>query len=281
MNSQKIVSSIVITLFVSTFSLQTNAQSAAVEQLHQLYVKTINTADLGNLNTLYTDDVSIRNSDGSMVAGLDNVKLQYKSTFDSGKYNITLKTIEEQALNKDYMFISGSFVFTKIDEPQMVQKGTFVNTLKNVEGQWKIEKSYRFTETTNNKSIVHGLYKSFSAGDVPAVLGAMDANIVWNEAEGNAYADGNPYIGPEAVLNGVFSRVIGDHEYFTLNDITLHEMSDNKVLATLRYDAKVKETGKTYNAQVAHLWTFKDGKIVAFQQYVDTKKLTDAMKEGQ
>lgn len=128
-----------------------------------------------------------------------------------------------------------------------------------------------------NTAIIDGLYKAFSAGDVPAVLGTMDANIVWNEAESNFYADGNPYIGPDAVLNGVFARVIADHEYFTLEDIQLHEMNDNKVLATLRYDGKVKQTGKTFNTQVAHLWTLKDGKIVAFQQYVDTKKLADAM----
>lgn len=127
-----------------------------------------------------------------------------------------------------------------------------------------------------NTDIIDGLYKAFSVGDVPSVLGAMDANIVWMEAEGNPYADKNPYIGPDAVLNGVFSRVINDHEYFTLEDIELHEMSNNKVLATLRYNAKNKATGKEYNAQVAHLWTLKDGKIIAFQQYVDTRKLVDA-----
>lgn len=127
-----------------------------------------------------------------------------------------------------------------------------------------------------NVTIVDGLYKAFSAGDVPTVLGAMDAQIVWNEAEGNAYADGNPYIGPDAILNGVFGRVIGEHEYFNLQDIELHEMHNNKVLATLRYNAKHKITGKEYNAQAAHLWTLKDGKIIAFQQYVDTKKLADA-----
>lgn len=129
-----------------------------------------------------------------------------------------------------------------------------------------------------NTAIIDGLYKAFSAGDVPAVLGAMDAKIVWYEAEGNPYADKNPYIGPDAILNGVFGRVLADHEYFTLEDIELHEMSNNKVLATLRYDAKHKN-GNAYNAQVAHLWTLKDGKITAFQQYVDTKKLDDAMNE--
>ncbi len=276
MKNQNIIYSIVITLFVSTFTFQTNAQSAAVEQLHQLYIKTINTGDLSNLNTLYTDDVSIQNSDGSMVTGLNNVKVQYKATFDNGKHTISLKTIEEQALNEDYMFVSGSFVFSKIDEPQMVQKGTFVNTLKNVKGQWKIQKSYRFTETTNNSSIVDRLYKAFAAGDVPAVLGGMDSKIVWYEAEGNAYADGNPYIGPDAVLNGVFARVGAEWDNFKLNNIQLHEMSNDKVLATLRYTGKYKNTGKSIDAQVAHLWTLKDGKIIAFQQYVDTKQLADA-----
>lgn len=131
-------------------------------------------------------------------------------------------------------------------------------------------------KTSENSALIDGLYKAFATGNIPGVLGAMDANIHWNEAEGNAYAIGNPYIGPEAVLNGVFAPIMEDHEYFNLKDIELHEMLNDKVLATLRYDAKTKK-GKTYNAQVAHFWTLKDGKVVAFQQYVDTKKLNEAM----
>ncbi len=133
--------------------------------------------------------------------------------------------------------------------------------------------------SNKNKTIINDLYKAFSAGDIPAVLGAMDAKIVWLEAEGNPYADGNPYIDPDAVLNGVFARTGAEHEYFKLEDIKLHEMSNNQVLATLRYVAKFKETGKAYNVQVAHLWSLKDDKITAFQQYVDTKKLADAINK--
>jgi steroid delta-isomerase-like uncharacterized protein len=129
----------------------------------------------------------------------------------------------------------------------------------------------------NNIGVVDNLYKAFAVGDIPAVLGGMDSKIVWNEAESNDLADGNPYIGPDAVLNGVFVRLGQDHEYFKLADIQLHGMDNNQVLATLRYDAKVKKTGKTYNAQVAHLWTLRDGKVIAFQQFLDTKKVADAM----
>lgn len=128
----------------------------------------------------------------------------------------------------------------------------------------------------DNRAIVNGMYQSFSTGDIPAVLASLDPNVVWNEAEGNAYADGNPYIGPDAVLKGVFERIGEEHEYFGLKDIILHEMSNNKVLATLRYDAKYKN-GKAYDTQAAHLWTLRNGKAIGFQQYVDTKQLADAL----
>jgi len=132
-------------------------------------------------------------------------------------------------------------------------------------------------ENKENIQIIENLYNAFASGDIPTVLGSMHPDIEWNEAEGNSLADGNPYIGPDAILNGVFARLGANHEYFNLIDIELHDMNDNKVLATLRYDAKVKTTGKTYNAQVAHLWMLNGaGKIMTFQQYADTKKLAEA-----
>ena len=130
-----------------------------------------------------------------------------------------------------------------------------------------------------NIQVINALYNGFSTGDMPSVLGLMDPKIKWSEAESNSLAVGNPYIGPDAILEGVFARLGANHEHFGLQEVKVHGMSDNMVLATLRYDAKVKATGKSYNAQAAHLWTLNDeGKITAFQQYVDTKKLADAEK---
>jgi len=127
--------------------------------------------------------------------------------------------------------------------------------------------------------VVDGLYKSFAAGDIPTALASMDAGIVWNEAEGFPYADRNPYIGPEAVLNGVFARIGAEWEYWNLTDIQLHEMSNNMVLSTLRYKGKHKTTGKVIDSQTAHLFTLKDGKIVAFQQFTDTKQAAEAIRK--
>ena len=130
-----------------------------------------------------------------------------------------------------------------------------------------------------NKSIVHNMYKSFSTGDIPAVLEALDPKVVWNEAEGNPWADGNPYIGPDAVLNGVFARVGEEYEYFNLEDINLHDVGNDMVLATLRYNAKRKDNGANLDVQAAHLWTIRNGKATEFQQYADTRQLYETTNQ--
>ena len=61
--------------------------------------------------------------------------------------------------------------------------------------------------TDSNVQIVRGIYESFGSGDTPAVLEQMDQSIEWNEAENFVYADLNPYIGPQAVLKGLFTRL--------------------------------------------------------------------------
>lgn len=132
-------------------------------------------------------------------------------------------------------------------------------------------------ETEQNITVIDKLYKAFSTADMPTVLGLMHPKILWNEAESNALADGNPYKGPDAILQGVFARLGANHDHFELKNIKTHAMDDNMVLATLRYDGKVKATGKSYNAQAAHLWSLNsEGKIIAFQQYLDTKKMAEA-----
>jgi ketosteroid isomerase-like protein/Tfp pilus assembly protein PilF len=123
------------------------------------------------------------------------------------------------------------------------------------------------------------LYDSFAEGDIPAVVAGLDERVVWREAEGNPLADNNPYVGPDAVLNGVFARLGAEHEYFKLKDIQLHPVAGNQVLATLRYEAKRKTSGRELDVQAAHLWTLRDGKVTAFQQYADTQQIAAAAKK--
>lgn len=123
--------------------------------------------------------------------------------------------------------------------------------------------------TRQNIDFVRGVYELFAEGDVPKVLGAMDPEIEWNEAENFPYADGNPYIGPQAVLDGVFMRLGSEWEYWTLD---IHDVigAGDVVIACGRYKAKHKATGRELDAQFARFWGLRDGKLAKFQQYADT-----------
>jgi ketosteroid isomerase-like protein len=117
--------------------------------------------------------------------------------------------------------------------------------------------------------VVKDLYAAFGRGDVPAVLGLFDAGIEWNEAEGFVYADGNPYVGPQAVVEGVFGRIIGDVDSFAATPVNIIDGGDT-IVAEGRYTGAWRATGVPVDAQFAHVWQVRDGKIVRFQQYTDT-----------
>jgi uncharacterized protein len=127
-----------------------------------------------------------------------------------------------------------------------------------------------------NVPVIQGLYEAFGKGDVPTVLGRMDPSIEWNEAENFIYADRNPYVGPEAVLEGVFSRLGSDWESFT---VTPEEWLDagERIVVLGTYSGTYKSTGKHVRAQFAHIWSMREGRVVRFQQYTDTKQFADTV----
>ncbi len=131
----------------------------------------------------------------------------------------------------------------------------------------------------DNMAIIKKLYDDFAKGDIPAVGAVMAANIEWNEAENFPFANGNPYIGFDAILKGVFGRIGEEWGYWNLTDLNYNDMANDKILVTGRYQAKYKKNGAIINLQMAHLWTLKNGEIIAFQQFADTKGIADAMRK--
>jgi ketosteroid isomerase-like protein len=123
-----------------------------------------------------------------------------------------------------------------------------------------------------NKEIVEGVYASFAAGDVPAVLGAMDQNIQWAEADGFPLA--GTYVGPQAVLEGVFMRLgeIGD-EFAAVPEKIIAE--GDTVVALGNYSWKHKSSGAAAVVKMVHVWTVAGDKLTTFQQHVDTVKVRE------
>jgi len=123
--------------------------------------------------------------------------------------------------------------------------------------------------SAENLAIVRGIYDAFGRGDVAAVLGAMSPDILWQEAENFPYADRNPYRGPDAVAGGVFARCVGEWSGFAVAMDDLIDGGD-RIVALGRYSGINRTTGRPMNPQAVHVWTLKGGKVIAFQQYIDT-----------
>ena len=100
-------------------------------------------------------------------------------------------------------------------------------------------------------------------------------DISWTEAKGFPYA--GTYIGLEEIERNVFSRLGSEWlDYkFTPED---YVAEGDYVVAYGTYSGVYKKTDKSIKARVAHLWQLKNGKIISFEQFVDSQIINAAMK---
>ena len=110
-----------------------------------------------------------------------------------------------------------------------------------------------------NKELVESIYASFATGDVPAVLGAMAEDVQWTEADGFPLA--GTYVGPQAVLEGVFMRLgeIGD-DYAVMPE---QFVADGDTVVVLgKYQWKNKTSGDPATVKMVHVLTLDGGKLL-------------------
>jgi ketosteroid isomerase-like protein len=127
-----------------------------------------------------------------------------------------------------------------------------------------------------NVALVRSIYEAFGRGDIAAVLGAMSADMVWNEAENFPYADGNPYVGGDAIVAGVFARLGAEWDGFAPVPEEFLDAGDTVVVLG-RYRGRFKATGRSIQAQMAHVWRVAEGKAVRFNQLTDTLQVARAV----
>ena len=286
-----------LSLFLILLVTGCNSNERHVQSNIDMYTKTwddiINNGNLDAINdSNFNDSITLVTSPENVV-GIDDFKAYY-SNFVTGFSNVEFTIIDAfgqgDKLVKHWRFKgtnSGEFFGMPATGRDVDVEGVTLVEMKD--GKIAQEQDFfdnmvfmqqlGIVSSPDNVGIIVGAYNSFAAGDVDSVLATFDPNIVWNEAENFPYADGNPYIGPDAIAQGVFSRIGGEWDGFHLADLKFHDMSNNMVLVTGRYQGTYKKNGAKMDLQMAHLWTLKDGKIVAFQQYADTKGMAKVINK--
>lgn len=130
---------------------------------------------------------------------------------------------------------------------------------------------------SENVKVIRDMYDASARGDFPAAMASWAPDISWNVAESHPYAEGNPYVGVEAIAGQLLAKM-GEHMPEIVTEITEMLDAGDKVIVLGRYRGPVKTTNKMFDAQMAHIWTLQQGKIIHFQQLVDTKQLNEVLQ---
>lgn len=128
----------------------------------------------------------------------------------------------------------------------------------------------------SNLDVVKALYAAFAEGDMDAAAALMADDMEWREAENYVLADRNPYIGPAAVIPGVFGRTAELFETFAVEVGTFVADGDTVAMQG-RYRAVAKATGIAVNPEIVHWFTLREGRIASFRQHVDTLAMARAL----
>jgi len=116
---------------------------------------------------------------------------------------------------------------------------------------------------------IKAAYAALGRDDPSVLFATMDPAITWNEAEGNPLADRNPYVGAQAIGEGVFGRLLAAIDGFSAVPSAFIDGGDDVVVLG-RYGGTMKAGGARTTAQFCHVYHFRDGKVVSFQQYTDS-----------
>lgn len=123
---------------------------------------------------------------------------------------------------------------------------------------------------STNFEIISHIY----AAGPEALFAALSRDVEWTETAGFPY--GGTYRGTDEVVKNVFSRLGSEWEGFKAEADHIYDAGDT-VIATGFYSGTFRATGRSMKASFAHVLTLRDGKVVRFVQYADSKLVWDAM----
>jgi ketosteroid isomerase-like protein len=121
--------------------------------------------------------------------------------------------------------------------------------------------------------VVRRQYLASAAGDLAAFRETLAADVEWTEMAGFPLA--GTYRTPQGVTTNVIEALGRDWDEWTAHDDT-YVVDGEHVVVLARYTATHRVTRKALDCRVAHHFVVRAGRIVRFEQFVDTARVRDA-----
>jgi hypothetical protein len=123
----------------------------------------------------------------------------------------------------------------------------------------------------DNRAVIAGIYESFETGDTATILGSMADDVVWLHPGPGSIPFAGKFEG-KAGVQRFFDTAIASIDVLEQRVHTL--LADGDQVAAIGFERmRVKATGREYASEWVHLYTLRDGKVVRFEEYIDTAAL--------
>lgn len=129
---------------------------------------------------------------------------------------------------------------------------------------------------TSNSALIHSLYEAFGRGDLKTIFDRLDPSIDWISSTA---AKSIPWRGSHCGIEGAasFFKALTDALDFEVFEPRQFFAAGDTVTVLGRTLARVKNTGKKFDSEWAHVFTVKSGKVERFQEFYDTAAIVDAI----
>ena len=126
----------------------------------------------------------------------------------------------------------------------------------------------------SNTEVVKGMYAAFGRGDLSGVLNALAEDVDWLTPGSKAIPYAGRYHG-HAAVTGFFQKLVETTEFDPFVIEQYIEQGD-VVVALGSYSGRSKETKKTFKSRWSMVFIFRNGKVAAFEEYLDTAAIESA-----
>ena len=130
----------------------------------------------------------------------------------------------------------------------------------------------------DNTAIVQKAYHNFKTGNIQGLLDQMSDAVTWQLPEVEGMAVAGKRTGREGVKE-FFATLARDQDVLEFEPREFVAQGD-KVVSLGDYRWRVKDTGQEYASDFVHVFTVRDGKIVAFREHFDSAVVARAYQKA-
>ena len=126
-----------------------------------------------------------------------------------------------------------------------------------------------------NLEVVKSIYMGDAEQIAKNLQAALAPQFEWKAAAGFPYT--GTFYSMEEVGKNIFARLATEWDGYRADAEHFYDAGDT-IIVTGRYLGTYKKSRGVMDAIFAHVWNFKDGKIVKYTQNIDSKKVWDAIE---